>query len=268
MPAPLRSTVVVAGLVLATSAGIAACGGGESPPPYTPPALEARLATLLAGGFTVDASPIGGRLHGEIVPASSHDPEQLPVLNGAPAHLRFAFDDAVLPAAVNYRNQQVLVYSLAEYRSHFIGGARAGFDRRIGALRAIIRDTAAPIEGEIPVFPQVDADQRFRARVRWISFDGGRGIAFVTQYSKDASPPGPDDLAWVFQGLTDDDRWLVAVFHPIHATGVPASEDPRRVAGALDTLPPDAFHPDPAVLAQMAATIRFAPDPSPNPRRP
>lgn len=247
---------------------LAGCGREQDPPPYSPPGLDARLAELLAGGFTLDAAPIGGQLRGEIVPARRHDPEQRPVLNGAPAHLRFAFDDAVLPAGVSHRDRQVLVYSLAEYRSHFLGGARAGFDRRIGALRAIIRDTAAAIVGEIPVFPQVDADQRFRARVRWIDFDGGRGIAFVTQHSKDASPPGPDDLAWVFQGLTDDDRWLVAVFHPISATGVPASEDPRRVAGGLDSLPPAAFHPDPAVLTQLAATIRFAPDPSPDPRRP
>lgn len=268
MLAPFRTTLAATALVLASSVGIAGCGGREPPPPYTPPGLEARLAELLTGGFTLDASAIGGRLRGEIVPASRHDPEQLPVLNGAPAHLRFALDEAVLPAAVTYRDRQVLVYSLAEYRSHFLGGARAGFDRRIGALRAIIRDSAARFEGEIPVFPQVDADQRFRARVRWIDFDGGRGIAFVTQYSKDASPPGPDDLAWVFQALTDDNAWLVAVFHPINATDVPASEDPRRVAGALDTLSPAAFHPDPAVLAQLATSIRFAPDTLPNPRRP
>lgn len=254
--------------LMLVAAVLAGCGRAQDPPPYTPPGLEARLAELLAGGFTLDASAIGDRLRGEIAPASRHDPEQRPVLNGAPAHLRFAFDDAVLPAGVSYRDRQVLVYSLAEYRSHFLGGARAGFDRRIGALRAIIRDTAAQVVGEIPVFPQVDADQRFRARVQRIDFDGGRGIAFVTQYSKDASPPGPDDLAWVFQGLTDDDLWLVAVFHPISATGVPASEDPRRVAGALDFLPAAAFHPDPAVLAQVAATIRFVPDSSPDPRRP
>lgn len=262
---PRAFTVRVVGLIAVLVMG---CGSRESPPPYTPPGLEARLAELLAGGFTLDASAVGGRLRGEIVPASRHDPEQRPVLNGGPAHLRLGLDDAVLPASAPYRERQVLVYPLAEYRSHFLGGARAGFDRRLGALRAIIRDTAAQIVGEIPVFPQVDADQRFRARVRWIDFDGGRGIAFVTQHSKDASPPGPDDLAWVFQGLTDDDRWLVAIFHPIGATGVPASEDPRRVAGALDTLPPAAFHPDPAVLAQLAATLRFTPDSSPNLRRP
>lgn len=239
------------------------CGGSEPPPPYTPPGLEARLAELLAGGFTLDGSVIGGRLRGEIVPASRHDPEQLPVLNGAPAHLRFAFDEEAPPTTVSYRDRHVLVYALAEYRSHFLGGARAGFDRRLGALRAIIRDTAVRIEGEIPVFPQVDADQRFRARVQRIEFAGGRGIAFVTQYSKDASPPGPDDLAWVFQGLTHDDRWLVAIFHPIAATGVPASEDPRRVAAALDTLPVSAFEPDPRRLESVAASVRFTVIPAP-----
>ncbi len=221
------------------------------------------MTGLLAGGISLDASPTGHQLHGEIVPANRHDPEQLPVLNGAPAHLRFAFDDLAVPVEVNYRDRQILVYPLAEYRSHFIGGARAGFDRRIGALRAIIRDTAIQADGEIPVFPQVDADQRFRARVRWIDFDGGRGVAFVTQYSKDASPPGPDDLVWAFQGLTDDGAWLVAIFHPIAVSGVPASEDARRVAAALDALPVSAFDPDPRLLESMVASVRFSAIPAP-----
>jgi hypothetical protein len=253
--------VLVASLLAA--ALLLGCSGDTEPPPYTSPLLTERLAALAADDFGVDASILGSTLRVEIVPAQPHDAEQLPVLNGAPAHLMAVFGDDPLPTAVRYRDRQVLVYPLAEYRSHFIGGARAGFDRRIGALRAVIRDTTAQIEGEIPVFPQVDADQRFRARVRRIVFDGGLGIAFVTQYSKDASPPGPDDLAWVFQGLTDDDAWLVAIFHPIRASGVPASEDPRRVAAALDALPASAFDPVPRLLESLAASIRFIAIPAP-----
>lgn len=244
---------------LLSTATLSGCSGDTEPPPYTPPRLIARLAALEAGGFDVDASLFGATALRSVIPAQPHDPEQRPVLNGAPAHLRLALGDTVLPTAVNYRDRQVLVYPLAEYRSHFIGGARAGFDRRIGALRAVIGDTAAQIDGEIPVFPQVDADQRFRARVRWIDFDGGRGVAFVTQYSKDASPPGSDDLAWVFQGLTDDGSWLVAIFHPIAASGVPASEDARRVAAVLDALPASAFRPDLDLLERVAASVRFSP---------
>lgn len=253
-----RRALVV--LAVVTSAG---CGGRDTPVPYTSPLLTARLAALEAGDFVVDASLLGTTLRVEIIPAQPHDAGQRPVLNGAPAHLVGVFGDDPLPAAVRYRDRQVRVYPLAEYRSHFIGGARAGFDRRIGALRAVIRDSTAQIEGEIPVFPQVDADQRFRARVRWIDFDGGRGVAFVTQYSKDASPPGPDDLAWVFQGLTDDNAWLVALFYPMTVTGVPASEDARRVAAALDALPDSVFDPDPRLLDGLAASIRFTAIPAP-----
>jgi hypothetical protein len=248
-------------LAVLTLVTLVGCGEREAPVPYTSPLLTARLAALAAGDFGVDASILGTTLRLEVVPAQPHDADLRPVLNGAPAHLVAVFGDDPLPAAARYRDRQVLVYPLPEYRSHFIGGARAGFDRRIGALRAVIRDTTAQIEGEIPVFPQVDADQRFRGRVRWIEFDGGQGIAFVTQYSKDASPPGPDDLAWVFQGLTDDNAWLVAIFHPITASGVPASEDARRVAAALDTLPASAFQPDLDVLARVAESVRFSPAP-------
>ena len=246
---------------LFAAATLLGCSGDTEPPPYTSPLLTERLAALAAGDFGVDASILGTALRVEVVPARPHDAEQRPVLNGAPAHLRFTFGDTVLPATMSYRDPQVLVYPLAEYRAHFIGGARAGFDRRLGALRAVIRDTTAQIAGEIPAFPQVDADQRFRARVRWIDFDDGRGIAFVTQYSKDASPPGPDDLAWVFQGLTADDAWLVVIFHPIMATGVPTSEDPRRVATALDALPAAAFQPGLDLLARVAASVWFSPVP-------
>lgn len=247
-------------LTLVTSAG---CGGGDPPVPYTSPLLTARLATMAAGDFVVDAAMLGTTLRVEVVPAQPHDAEQLPVLNGAPAHLVAVFGDDPLPTVARYRDRQVRVYPLPEYRTHYIGGARAGFDRRFDALRRIIQAGRLEVDGEIPVFPQVDADQRFRARVRWIAFDGGLGVAFVTQYSKDASPPGPDDLAWVFQGLTDDNAWLVAILHPISARGVPASEDARRVAAALDTLPVSAFEPDPRLLESLAAGIRFTVIPAP-----
>lgn len=211
---------------------------------------------MLRGGVTTaDGRPVPATITAPI----PHDPTARPVLNGAPAHVLFDVPVASGEAL------QVAAFPIEEYRRHYVGGARAGFDRRFGALRDILAAGAQAVEGEIPIFPQPDADQRFRARIRWLELPGARGVAFVTHLARDASPPTADELVWVFQGLTDDGAWLLSVVRPLEVRGLPASEDPRRVAATVDTLPVEAFTPDPEALLGALAGLRLVTNPEREP---
>lgn len=240
--------------------GVWGCGGGESAPPSSPPRLGARLADRLAVAFTLDAEGIGVQLRGEVLPATPHDPAARPVLNGAPAHLVF---EVPVASDTGGRALQVAAFPVGEYRRHYLGGARAGFDRRFGVLRDILAAGTQAVEGEIPIFPQPDADQRFRARVAWVRFGGGRGVAFVTHLTRDASPPQADELTWVFQGLSDDGAWLVSALQPLVVEGLPASEDPRRVAAAVEALPAEAFTPALDLMRRTVESLRLTATPVP-----
>lgn len=224
---------------------LAGCAPAAEEAPWTPPALAEQLQALRQGGVALEAGLEGTA---RIMPPVSHDPEARPVLNGLPAHLELPVGDGVLH-----------ILQVESYRTHFVGGARAAFERRFGALRDIILAGSQPVDGEIPVLPAPLEAQRFRARRQWLTFEGGNGVAFVTQFSDDASPPEPDSFEWVFLGLSDDGRWLVSLRSPMRVQGVPASEDPRRVAAAVDTLSAGRFTPDPHLLERTIRGLRFQP---------
>lgn len=268
----------------------APCAVGPLPdsPPASPRAREALCAGWLllallgcdradevrapdgsqaAPGLSQPELVLGVAAPGRVIPprriaAVPHRPEARPVLNGAPAHLLY---DVPLPGAGQDGALEVAAFPVGEYRRHYVGGARAGFDRRFGALRAIIQAGELAEDGEIPLFPQPDADQRFRARIRWLELPGARGVAFVTHLARDASPPGEDELVWVAQLLTDDDAWLLSARQPLRVRGVPASEDPRRVAAVVDTLPAEAFTPDLDRLLAALGGLRLVTNPEREP---
>jgi hypothetical protein len=223
---------------------LAGCTPAAEQAPWIPAALAEQLEALRQGGVALEAGRTGAP---RVMPPIPYDPEARPVLNGLPAHLE-------VPAG----EYTLLVLPVEAYRTHFVGGARAAFVRRFGALREIILAGGQEVDGEIPVLPAPLEAQRFRARRQWVTFGGGRGVGFITQFSDDASPPEPDSFEWVFLGLSDDGRWLVSLRSPLRVQGFPASEDPRRVAAALDTLPASQFTPDPAVLERIIRSLRVS----------
>lgn len=240
-------------LVLAAACGRDPERGGEFPPP--PAGIPANLRPDL---IQIDPTGVAASVAGEVVAGRPDRPDALPVLNGTPAHLRFAFDGDTLPDSVEYRQRQVRVFPLPAYRATFVGGTRAVFERRLAALAALIAMPAGPVTGEIPVFPPVAEEQVFRGRIRWIDFDGGRGIAFLAHYARDRDPVAGDRLVWIFQGLTDDGAWLVAASHPVRTDRLPPTTDARRVAEVLDGLASGDFQPDLDHLERMIASLRVA----------
>jgi hypothetical protein len=204
----------------------------------------------------IDAAPVARTVSGQLLPPVPHVAGAAPPLNGQPARLRLGFDGEPLPATVDPLQRQVLVYPLVAYRALFPAGEQVLLDQRVAALFRLLEDRPEFVDAEeIPVLPDPGTAQAFRARIRYLRFDGGSGVAFITRYpASEAFPTG--SLTWTFQGVTDDGRYWVSVFHPVHASGLPTTGPAYAVARHLDAMHPDGIRPSPDTLAAIARTLR------------
>jgi hypothetical protein len=79
--------------------------------------------------------------------------------------------------------------------------------------------------GDLPFLPPIPQTQTFFSHETSISFDGGQGLRFITEYSDGPLPISNLNIIYTFQGLTDDGEYWVAVTLPISSPMLPASYD-------------------------------------------
>lgn len=88
------------------------------------------------------------------------------------------------------------------------------FPQLLADLEGIISDGA--ISGKKPPFlPAVLEQQTFFAHEKNISFNGGQGIRYITEYSEGPNPITNQNIIYTFQGLSNDGMYWVAVTLPI-----------------------------------------------------
>lgn len=92
---------------------------------------------------------------------------------------------------------------------------------RIGALKILLDGNALPTGGELPVLPTFNSSQDFHSQLQPLTFQGGRGLRFVTRYSQGVAPIVNPVVFYTFQGLTEDGSLYVAAFFPLHVPFLP-----------------------------------------------
>ena len=104
----------------------------------------------------------------------------------------------------------MVIYPAPAWRDLFV---QAGEEKGnpVDTLKSLLAKGSSSITGEItgeiPILPPADAAQVLKARVKLLSFHGGKGFAFLTAYAQDDVPVANDALFYTFQGLTDDGRY-------------------------------------------------------------
>lgn len=179
-----------------------------------------------------------------------------------PAHLRFAFDGEDLPEWGGvYKDQaQLLVYPLAAYRD--VGNEEV--DNRLEALETLLQQQPAAAENDIPLPPGFgDTRQNLISQVKYLDFDGGSGVRFITRHGLDLSPLTDYDTFYTFQGLTDDGNYYIAYYHPASTRLLPDSFE--EVAALVDDYDAfvenfDAYLEETAATLDKAETTDFIPD--------
>jgi putative hemolysin len=238
-------------------------------------------------GLTLTKTPSGIRLTAEYGGVTFQFDEQLarsaegetlaaippaegPALGGAsPAAVRFLFDEALVQDYFDPRVPQLLVYKTDDWIQLDPSTATT-----VAELQSLLSTRPASISGSIPLLPPIPAAQILHAQTRYVDFQDGSGVGFLTAYAQDASPITNSQLFYTFQGLTHDAKYYVAVYFPVTTpllpnevsfTGDAYTEWVKdydaylaTVTTQLDDLLSAGFSPDLALLLGLVDSIRIA----------
>jgi hypothetical protein len=104
----------------------------------------------------------------------------------------------------------------------------------------------------LPIF---NAAQVFRSQVKYLNFQSGQGVRFVTQYDQAIMPVNNQEVFYTFQGLTSDGRYYIAAILPVATSALPdTSEMSQEQMQTLST--GEAFA---AYLNQVVQTLNGLP---------
>lgn len=102
----------------------------------------------------------------------------------------------------------------------------------------------------IPLLPIFNAAQTFRAQVKYMDFQNGQGVRFLTEYAQYYAPVNNQDLFYAYQGITTDGKYWVSAIMPVNAAYLQENSQSVNVpAGGI--LPPT--FDDPNYEVNMAA---------------
>ncbi|UCC44990.1 MAG: WG repeat-containing protein, partial [Candidatus Zixiibacteriota bacterium] len=242
--------------------------------PVDPAAVLAEIG-LSATAINIDPTGVAETIAPQIRPAMPATPDAA----GEPAHLRFAFDNEDLPegSGVFSDQAQLLIYPVAAYRE----ASADEVGRRVEALQALLQDRPESADDELPVLPDFgEAEQTLQAQLKYLDFDGGAGVRFITHYGVDAAPITDHGTFYTFQGLTDDGQFVIVFFHPAPTELLPGDSDEiaaliedrdafaenfetylQEISDRLNQAEPTDFAPDLTDLDAMLESIQIQPEP-------
>jgi hypothetical protein len=96
--------------------------------------------------------------------------------------------------------------------------------RRVADLEMLI-SSGTLNSRELPFLPPLPMAQTFFSHENVISFNGGKGVRYITDYNEASHPISNRTIFYTFQGLTDDGMYWVAVTLPISSLILPADVD-------------------------------------------
>lgn len=195
------------------------------------------------------------------VNGTPYDPNVPPYLNGLPPHLLVVFDkEAVSLSTFNPNERQGRILPIEDYNAMYQQAGMADIETSVSNLRALLDEQPAEPTG-IPVLPGLNAVQIYQARVQYLEFTGGEGVAFVTSYSQDVSPITNSNLYYFFQGLSSDGEQFVSFVYPIDSADLPdgIEQVSQETITALEA-DPAAYYEGIAELLNNAGATSFTPN--------
>ena len=244
----LPFTVTLAALLAVAAAPLPGRARQGAAARTEPPAAK-RTARLHGVGLTYDAA-LAAEVKVEVAPSfGCGKPGDV-----VPKHVAFTFDGYPRPHPEPFmRPPEVMVFPVAEYRRVLAACDRemaatlvassgplnyvSDFDDQVRTLKALNAARPSPRalntwlrrgrsrrhhRGRMPLVPMYDVGEALRAKVSYLDFRGGRGVAFVAQFTIEDTIVSNQALAYVFQGLTDDGRFYVSAAFPVAAPFLPA----------------------------------------------
>lgn len=182
-----------------------------TPASGTPEASIVAVPGLLPEDVSFNPYGLATEMQGRIVPAATYDNSAPPGPVGAPAHVAFQFDGT----------DRLWVIPADAYRARWDAAGNDTVSRSIASLRLLLRDRPETVNPPLPFLPAVPATNDLAARIRYLDFDGGAGMAFLGRWAQDASPVLASQTDYSFFGLTNDGKYIVSFRFPVHTSALP-----------------------------------------------
>jgi len=192
------------------------CHPPDTPTPLTVPTLPAANVTCNELSFYLDPALGDGGVC-ETVPESSSSDIPMDIFI-YPAHTELTIQN--YPLTHTQFPPQVWIYPVSRF-SELLPDV---LPPRVSDLERLISNGTWS-SGVLPFLPPIPQVQAFFLHETVLSFNGGGGVRFITEYSEGPTPITNKNIIYTFQGLTGDGRYWVAVTLPISSPILPAEYD-------------------------------------------
>ena len=250
-------------------------------PTFTPrPAPEA--IGIEPADISLDVGGLADTWQAVFVPNKPFDNLRAPGPSGLPAHIQILFDGPTDPWAREPGAPVIYIIPIEPYRRLWEeNDSRLVSDvmRKIAGMSSQIPDPP-PVRG-LPVLPVEetfgvnDFATQLRAAKPVPRSASKNGFRFVGRFAQDATPLTNEWLRYIYQGLTNDGRYLVAFFFPVRTDALPDAIEEitpeeqqafaqdglgylENKARSLDTLPGAEWEPDLDALDALIASLEIS----------
>ncbi len=134
-----------------------------------------------------------------------------------PEHYLFSFNG--YPLSDTFHEPQIMVFPVGAYTAiNSVAGDT------IDQLQQLLINKPSNPE-EIPFLPVFNAGQFMQTKVKYIDFQNGSGVRFLTQYGQAAWPINNQDMFYAFQGLTNDGQYYISAILPVKHDDLPNPDE-------------------------------------------
>ena len=130
-----------------------------------------------------------------------------------PEYFNFTFSG--YPLNDTFHQPRIMVFPVETYRT--INSVAGDIINQLEQF--LINKTANP--ENIPFLPVFNTGQFMRTQVKYIEFQNGSGVRFLTQYGQAAWPINNQDMFYTFQGLTSDGDYYFSAIFPVSHPDLP-----------------------------------------------
>ncbi len=203
-----------------------------------------------------------------IVPAVLEGDDAFP---GAiqPEYLSITFDGYIIPDA--FHTPEIRVYPVQEFID--ISQQATDMFEQLNYLLTI-RPEDISYDAGLPFIPFWNAGQVFNAQAKFVDFQSGSGIRFLSMYAQAVYPVDNYNIFFTYQGLSADNAYFISMVLPINSAALPMhAADPadyeafintfttylQETSALLNAEAPERFTPTLNALDAMIASMRIIP---------
>lgn len=128
------------------------------------------------------------------------------------------------------------------------------FNSKILLIKKFINSDAS---NSLDVLPSQNADQKLIVKKQKIAFNGGYGVRFISFYTQEDSKVNGDELLYVFQGLSNDENYLISAVIAIKANTFQTTNSIEESKIQLNKISDNDFAPSVESLDHIFTSFDF-----------